>query len=390
MVIIYVILILAGMLFLRQYYLKLLRQKEQAIQELSSRLTQQQQKSFHDKNELNAILSSMVEGVIVIGRDEKILYVSPNVSAMFELRSKDVALKAFWEVIPHQQINDCIKEALSVGQAVNKEIALIGAQDIFFNMQISPVLQDGQLTSVVGVFHDITALKSLVKLRSEFVANVSHELKTPLTSIKGFVETLQEQGGVEDADNARRFLEIIHKQTKRLENLVNDLLTLSAIESKEDKMECVPTDIGPFIQSMLMMYKQAIEKSGHNIKVEIPVGLSKINADRNRLEQVFINLLDNAVKFTPTAGNITISAKAEQAFVRINIADTGIGIAPEHLSRVFERFYRADKARSSALGGTGLGLSIVKHIVHAHQGKVEVQSTLGQGTTFSVFFPIYR
>jgi len=367
-----------------------LRQKDRAIQDLSARLARQQQQSFNDKNELNAILSSMVEGVMVIGRDERILYVSPNLSDMFRMRSKDVALKPYWEVIPHQQINSCIKEALKQKQAVNKEITLLGAQDIFFSLQVSPVVQEGHLSSVVAVFHDITELKKLIRVRSEFVANVSHELKTPLTSIKGFAETLGEEGGLEDAANTRKFLGIIQKQAQRLEMLVDDLLSLSAIESKEAKMDAAAQDVAPIIQSVVAMRKPAIDAAGHRITVDVPPALPKVYIDRNRIEQVFINLLDNAVKFTPAKGEVRIRARAEGPFVRVDIEDTGVGIAPEHLSRIFERFFRVDKARSIESGGTGLGLAIVKHIVQAHQGKVEVQSIPGRGSTFSVFLPLIK
>ncbi len=159
---------------LRRYYGGVIQHKDRALQDLTAELSLQKQQSFHEKNELNAILSSMVEGVLVIGRDEKILYVSPNASSMFQMRSKDVALKPYWEVIPHQQINQSIKEALQHKRAVNKEIYLLGAQDNFFSLQISPVVQQGQLTSAVAVFHDITELKRLLKMRTEFVANVSH------------------------------------------------------------------------------------------------------------------------------------------------------------------------------------------------------------------------
>ncbi|MBI4308708.1 MAG: PAS domain-containing protein [Candidatus Omnitrophica bacterium] len=374
---------------IRRYYADLLRRKGNAFNQLSDQLKEQRQQSFHDKNELNAILSSMVEGVMVIGSDDKILYLSPNALGMFTVRSKDAAHKPYWEIIGHHQINASIKEALEHKSAVNKEITLIGPRDVFFSLQISPVLQDGNLTSVVAVFHDITELKKLIKMRSEFVANVSHELKTPLTSIKGFVETLRDEGNLEDKANAQRFLSIIHKQTQRLEMLVDDLLTLSAIESKEAKMDFGSHAVAPIVQSVLSMYKRAIDAAGHQVEVNVPQDLPAIYADRHRIEQVFINLLDNAVKFTPSPGRIRIEAKPELPFVRIDVQDTGAGIAPEHLSRIFERFYRVDKARSGMSAGTGLGLAIVKHIVQAHQGKIEVQSAPGQGTTFRIFLPMF-
>lgn len=376
----------AALFVLRRHYLSRLLRAEGGMKDLQSRLEKEQRLSLHYQNELNAILSSMVEGVIVVRKDEQILYVSPNVSQMLEMRSREVASKPYWEVIRHPEINACLKEALVAGRAVNKEISLIGPQDAFFSMQISPVRQDGALTSVVAVFHDITELRKLVKLRSEFVANVSHELKTPLTSIKGFVETLRE-GGLEDAVNARRFLDIIGEQTAHLEQLVKDLLELSAIESKEARMDIRPAEIAPVIDHALMMNKSAISSAGHQVDVRIDPAAARVPMDSRRMEQVFINLIDNAVKFTPKGGRISVIVRHEPPFVRIDVTDTGIGIAPEHLSRVFERFYRVDRARSRALGGTGLGLSIVKHIVSAHQGRVEIASVPDKGSTFSVFLP---
>lgn len=383
------VVIISTLLFAWRSFSNRLRLKDRSIKELTERLAGSERQLFHDKNELNAILSSMVEGVMVIASDQRILYVSPNLSQMLEMRSKEVTDKPYWEVIRHQEINVCLKDALQNKKAVNKEITFIGPEDVSFIMQISPVVQQERLTSVVAVFHDITQLKQLVKLRAEFVANVSHELKTPLTSIKGFSETLCAEGGLEDPVNARRFLEIIHKQSERLEMLVNDLLTLSAIESKEEKMDCSAQDLAPIIQSVLLMEKKTIDAASHHVTLNIPLDLPKIYVDRNRIEQVFINLLDNAVKFTPASGKINILAQVDNDFVRIDIKDSGVGIAPEHLNRVFERFYRADKARSGNTG-TGLGLSIVKHIIQAHRGRVEVQSTSGLGSTFSIFLPLIK
>ena len=372
-----------------RFYKKCLREKQATIDTLSQKFIQVEQQMFHDKDQLRAILSSMVEGVIVVKSDGKILYVSPNASGMLQMRSTEVEDKMFWEVIRHQEINICLKNALQDKQAVYKEVTFIGARDVFFSMQISPVIEEGKLTSVVAVFHDITEFKNLIKMRSEFVANVSHELKTPLTSIKGFVETLR-AGGLEDTANARKFLGIIHQQAGRLENLVNSLLNLSAIESKETKMELAAGDIASVIRAVLLMQKKAIAVAGHEVSLDLPADLPKIIMDHNHIEQVFINLLDNAIKFTPPGGRIHIQAQIYPPFMRIDVQDSGMGIPAEHVSRIFERFYRVDKARSSALGGTGLGLSIVKHIVQAHQGKIEVQSTLGQGSTFTVFLPLIK
>lgn len=340
-----------------------------------------------DRENFEAILSSMVEGVIVINSKGKIEHASPNFCQLLELRSKETRNKLYWEVIWNQEINDSIKEALFHKRAVRKEINIIGPQESFFSMQISPVMgpQD-KLLSLIAVFHDITELKKLEKVRSEFVANVSHELKTPLTAIKGFVETLKTTAQ-EDPLSVGRFLDIIDKQAQRLESLVNDLLILSAIESKEVKMNIVAEPLNRIVQNLLTLHKKVIEDKGHQMAVDIPADLPKVLVDRQRIEQVFLNLLDNAAKFTPAGGRISIQARLEKPYVRIEFRDTGVGIPSEHLSRVFERFYRVDRARSREAGGTGLGLAIVRQIVASHQGKVEVESKIDVGSTFRIFLP---
>ena len=254
--------------------------------------------------------------------------------------------------------------------------------------KISPVILDNtdQLSQIVAVFHDITEIKNLAKMRSEFVANVSHELKTPLTSIKGFVETLRE-GAIEDKKNARRFLDIIQLHAQRLENLVEDILSLSAIESREEKWNFQKTSVVPILETIVGLYKDRFSNRELKLNLDLDPGLPAIYIDQPRIEQAFINLLDNAVKFTPAKGSISIKVYSDNGFVRIDFKDSGIGIEQQHLPRLFERFYRVDKGRSRELGGTGLGLAIVKHIVQSHHGKVLVQSEPQKGSTFSVLLP---
>ena len=375
---------------MRHFYHQRLDPLHTSHKDLRHAFNQQVDDLTVQKEKLEAILSSMVEGVIVIGIDGRLQHVSPNFCQMLELRSKDTGGKLYWEVISNQEINDSIKEALKHQTALKKEIDIIGMEESFFSMQISPVIdRQGQLINLVAVFHEITELKKLERIRTEFVANVSHELKTPLTAIKGFVETLR-LGAKDDPQAADRFLNIIDKQTQHLEHLVNDLLVLSSIESKEVKMVFVPESLALIVQAIGALYKKRFEEQNHQLSVEISQDLPKVLVDRQRIEQVFSNLLDNALKFTPAGGKIDIQARVDGAYVRVDIKDNGMGIAAEHLPRIFERFYRVDKSRSKDAGGTGLGLSIVKHIVQAHQGRLHVQSTAGQGSVFSVFLPIRR
>ncbi len=357
------------------------------LNELAHQFQKRIQEITNDKDKLQAVLSSMVEGVLLVGADGKLQHISPNLYKMLELRSSGTTDKMYWEVLWNQEINMLIKEALAQKNALKKDIHVIGPQEHFFSMQISPVLdKQGHLISLVAVFHDITELKKLEKIRSEFVANVSHELKTPLTAIKGFVETLRTTAK-EDPKSAERLLEIIAKQTERLENLVNDLLILSSIESKEIRMDILPDSLDKIVQTALQVCKRQIESRHHQVSVQIPANLPQVLVDRQRMEQVFLNLIDNAVKFTPEKGQITIKAEKQNGFIRVDVIDSGIGIAAEHLPRLFERFYRIDKARGRDTGGTGLGLSIVKHIIYAHQGKISVTSTPAQGSTFCLYLP---
>ena len=340
-----------------------------------------------DKNELTAILSNMIEGVIVIGKDEKIILMSPPMTTMLELRSAKTIGRPYWEVIRNEEINILFKEAMSQKKPLCREIAIHFPNESFFTMQISPVLdEEGNLSDIVAVFHDVTESKKLEKMRTEFVANVSHELKTPLTSIKGFVETLM-AGAYQDTKSAKRFLEIIQRHAGRLENLVNDLLSLSSIESKDAEMNFESTSIVAALDAVTLLYKPQVEKRNQKLNVEIPKDIPPVLADRQKVEEVFSNLLDNAVKFSPHGGRISIRAKEENSYVCVDIQDNGIGIAEEHLPRLFERFYRVDKSRSKELGGTGLGLAIVKHIIQAHNGKITVQSEPEKGSTFTVYLP---
>jgi two-component system phosphate regulon sensor histidine kinase PhoR len=382
-----IVLLVAVLVFLasRHFYHRRISQIHHSHDSVKNDYKKQLSHSWVARENFETILSSMVEGVIVINSKGRIEHASPNFCQLLELRSKETQNKLYWEVIWNQEINNSIKEALAHKRAVKKEINIIGPQDSFFSMQISPVLdRDDKLLSLIAVFHDITELKKLEKIRAEFVANVSHELKTPLTAIKGFIETLK-TSAKEDPAAVARFLDIIDKQAHRLENLVNDLLILSSIEFKEVKMNFSAEPLNAIISSVIALQKKIIEDKGHRVKVNIAADLPKVLVDRLRMEQVFLNLLDNAVKFTPSGGEINILAKWEKPYVIVEVMDNGVGIPSEHLSRVFERFYRVDKARSS--GGTGLGLAIVRQIVSAHQGKIEVESVSEAGSTFRIFLP---
>lgn len=343
-----------------------------------------------EKEEVRAVITSMSEGVLVVGADKKILHASHPVIKMLDLRTGNPYGRFFWEALRYEEVVVLIEEALKSPVAINRDL-IIPTEGAAFSVHASPVFgAEQQLHSVVVIFHDISSLRKYDRMRSDFVANVSHELKTPLTSIKGFVETLK-AGAIDDREVALRFLNIIDSQAQRLEKLVADILFLSAVEAQEMTGELPhkePLSISVLLADVLEAQKVQIDEKSHQSSLTIAPGVKNVMGDRGQLEQVFINLVSNAIKFTPPSGSITIAAYENDTMVRVDVKDTGVGIPPEHLGRLFERFYRVDKARSQEMGGTGLGLAIVKHIVALHGGKVTVSSIPFKGATFSVFLPV--
>jgi two-component system, OmpR family, phosphate regulon sensor histidine kinase PhoR len=241
---------------------------------------------------------------------------------------------------------------------------------------------------VVLVLHDVTALRQLERVRTEFVANVSHELRTPLTAIQGYLETLL-SGALEEPENARRFLEIVLRHSERLGRLLNDLTDLSNIELGKVSLRRAPVQIGEVVASVVDIIAPRAARAGVAVSAQIPADLALVSADRDRLAQVLINLIDNAVKYTPEGGSVTVTGRnLVPGRIEVAVADTGIGIPPADLPRITERFYRVDKARSRELGGTGLGLAIVKHLVMAHAGELTIESEQERGTTVRFTLPI--
>jgi two-component system phosphate regulon sensor histidine kinase PhoR len=236
------------------------------------------------------------------------------------------------------------------------------------------------------VVDDVSELRRLEQVRTEFVANVSHELRTPLTAIQGYLETLL-GGALDEPEHARRFLEVAFRHTERLGRLLNDLTDLSNIELGKVSLRLTPTGLGPVLDSVLEIVAGKARDTGVTVSADVPKGLS-VHADHDRLAQILINLVDNAVKYTPSGGSVTVRARALDAErVEIAVSDTGVGIPLADLPRITERFYRVDKARSRELGGTGLGLAIVKHLVFAHGGELTIDSVEGRGTTVRVTLP---
>ncbi len=328
--------------------------------------------------ELNSIISSLQEGLLVLDSEERVVLTNKSLVNVVG-RAIDTG-KTFWEEVREPAINDLIKAVRSEQHNVNREIAV---NDRVFLCSASFLRAKA---GIVLVFHDITETRRLEKIKSDFVLNVSHELRTPLTSIKGYAETIDESS---ITDENRRYLEVIKRNTDRLINIVGDLLTLAKLEEKEFLATTEPVDMAQLLERVLRIFDNQAREKGFSIKVKAGEDVPPVMGDAFKLEQVFINLLDNAIKYTE-AGEITIEINAVRDNVIVAVRDTGPGIPAGHLPRIFERFYVVDKSRTKKMGGTGLGLSIVKHIVLLHEGTVNVESTLGKGSTFIVSLPAAR
>ena len=334
---------------------------------------------------LVAILESMVEGIIVVDKTSRIVSINSSVEKIFNISKQNLEGKVFLEVIRNNDIAEIINKVLKKGEFTSCELTLMWPVQKIFQINASPIFEKEEVSGCLLVIHDITEIRKLETMRRDFVANVSHELKTPLTSIKGFVETLLE-GALEDKENNRHFLKIIQEHGERLNKLVDDLLSLSHLESKEILLEKGIFNLRQQVEKVIMGFKEQLKKRNVDIKNEIPANIS-INADKDKIEGVFTNLIDNAIKFNREKGVIRIYSQQEGDKIKSIVEDSGVGIPDKDIPRIFERFYRVDKARSRELGGTGLGLSIVKHIVELHGGTVGVESVEGLGSKFWFTLP---
>ncbi|GAB4272554.1 two-component system histidine kinase PnpS [Thermincola ferriacetica] len=338
-----------------------------------------------EKNKIQAILTSMVEGVIAVDKDTRILLVNPAFEKIFNVVADQVIGLTVIEGIRNYELEKILLKALKKGRTINQEIEIVPLRRAF-RVNVVPLMRKEKIVGVVAVFRDIAEIRELEKMRSEFVANVSHELRTPLTSIKGFVETLLD-GAMEDREVARRFLEIINVETNRLSRLINDILSLSSIEAKNKEISRSPVNFNEIVEKVLPILVPMAEEKNITVETDIHPDLPVIMANEDLIKQVLINLVDNAIKYTPENGRVVLSATPSGGGLKVSVKDTGIGIPPESMSRLFERFYRVDKARSRELGGTGLGLAIVKHALEAHGGTIKVESQVGMGSKFTFYLP---
>jgi two-component system phosphate regulon sensor histidine kinase PhoR len=364
--------------------------KRQAVQMLDQEAQQMRARMRNltaERNQAAAVIESMAEGVVAVDAAATVLVLNPAAAALFGADRDHAAGRPLLDVIRHHQLQELVQAALATRRFATTELTVFHPTERVLRARAVPCeVTDPQGPSVVLVIQDLTEVHAYERLRKEFVANVSHELKTPLTSIRSLAETLLD-GALQDATHNRKFVALIDDEAARLARLIDDLLTLSQIESQagaSDGWQVIV--LRPLVDSLLPAFKTELAKQGLSLSVAIADDIT-VRAHADRLRQVFINLIDNAIKYNRPQGRIDVTAHVQGPIVRITVQDTGIGIPAADLPRIFERFYRVDKARSRELGGTGLGLSIVKHIVEAHRGTVSVASEPGKGSTFSFTLP---
>ena len=330
---------------------------------------------------VSAIAKEMRMGALVLDAKKRVLYANPFFKKSFP-SVINIEGKAVSEILEDEFLLGAVDRFMSAGSgALNNpdEDIHIYEGGRSFRVRLVGLAEEGRLLLFL---RDITEEMRVEAIKKDFVANVSHELRTPLASIKGYSETLLDEG-LDDIDNSKEFLRIIDKHATRMSRLIDDLLILSRLESQQISVECAPLDVIDLIGSSVSGFSKQARDKGIELSSKVAEDLPSALGDRDRLEQVMVNLLDNAIKYTPAGGEVSVSAYMESGAIRIDVADTGIGIPVKDLPRIFERFYRVDKARSRELGGTGLGLAIVKHIIQGHGTRVWVESESGNGSCFS-------
>lgn len=340
-----------------------------------------------DRAELLAMLSSMSEGVIATDTRQRVLLVNHRAADLLQFSADDAQGKPLWEIIRQEGILKAAGEVLAGTERKAFQISPAVGHHLEITACTFPV--GGKPEGLVLVAHDTTQSVRYQELRKEFVANVSHELRTPLTVIKGFTETLRD-GALKDPVSGPKFLGTIERHVDQLTNLVSDLLELSRLESAPDLPRRVNFDLAALVRRAADLLAPAAQRKTQTLTVEVSKTLPRLFGNPDYVERAISNLIDNAIKYTPEQGTITVAASLDGTSVVVEVCDNGIGIPPEDLSRVFERFYRVDRSRSRDMGGTGLGLSIVKHVAQAHGGSIEVSSTPGAGSRFRLKLPTHE
>jgi two-component system, OmpR family, phosphate regulon sensor histidine kinase PhoR len=358
-----------------------------SLNDTAARLDRTIRTLTEERNLSAAILGSMVEGVAVVNAGERLLFANQGFADILELDAPPDSGRALVEVVRQTELIEAVREVLKGSPRVESEIVTGTLRQRFFAVTVASV-RAAETSGAVVVLHDVTDLRKLERVRRDFVANVSHEFKSPLTAIQGFAETLL-AGAMDDPQNRLRFLEIILDHSRRLARLTDDLLKLSKMDAERLELEIRRMSVSPFVESCIETTQRPAAEKDLRISVNVGEKLPDIAADRRLLAEVLQNLLDNAIQYTPRGGQIMVSASADGHEVTFTVSDTGIGIPRADQPRIFERFYRVDVARSREVGGTGLGLSIAKHLVEAHGGRIWVESEVGQGSQFHFTVPVF-
>jgi two-component system phosphate regulon sensor histidine kinase PhoR len=339
-----------------------------------------------DRNKFQAILASMVEGVVAVDGAGRVVHLNEVAGRLLGVNPYGSLGRPMQEVARRPEVLAALRRTLDDAQPSTAEVPQ-GIEQVF-KLHTTPLRTgDGQVAGALLVIHDVSELRRLERVRRDFVANVSHELKTPLTAIQCLIENLLDDREM-DPPQRQRFLEKVDNQCRRLTNLVKDLLVLSRVESEESALVRVPLDLRLPIEDSVAALQGTAEEKRLQLRRELPAQPLLVRGDREGLRQVVDNLVGNALTYTPAGGRVVVRLREDALQAVLEVEDTGIGIEPEHQERIFERFYRVDKGRSREVGGTGLGLSIVKHVTIAHQGEVSLRSEPGRGSTFRVTIPL--
>jgi two-component system phosphate regulon sensor histidine kinase PhoR len=356
---------------------------------MASELEKRVQTITEDRAKLLTVLGGMVEGVVAVDGDQKVVHLNAAAGRILGVASAESIGNPIWEVTRVRKVGEALEQTLKDAREVSSELRLIGEpRDKIVDLHAAP-LQSGQggLVGAVLVLHEVTELRRLETVRQDFVANVSHELKTPITAIRGLIDTVVEEQNM-PIETRTRFLGKVQEQSRRLSLLVTDLLTLARLESADGMLESETLDLRDSVSRSISNLISAADDRGIELLTDVPEAAVRVVGDYQALELVVNNLLDNALKYTPQGGKVWVRVDTDGKSAILEVVDTGIGIAREHHERIFERFYRVDKARSREVGGTGLGLSIVKHICKLLGGSVSIASDIGVGSTFRVRLPL--
>jgi two-component system phosphate regulon sensor histidine kinase PhoR len=360
-----------------------------SLEKIAGRLRESERAAQAGTLSLQTILGALPDALAVVDERRRVQLMNAKFRKVFALTDAQPAGTPLLEIARDVAIDRAISAALSEGQPGAEAFTrTVKGTRLQFDVSVVPLQENPSRTAgAVVLFRDVTHVQQVEEMRRDFVANVSHELRTPLSIFRGYLETLLDDPG-QPPEELVRILEIMERHSNRLTTLVDDVLSLARLESPEARLELMEIDLREYLAGTLRDWEKRFAAKQLNAKLEVSADLPPLHADENRLQELIYNLLDNAVKYSSDGGTVTVSGAIDREAIRLSVGDTGRGIPEQDLPRIFERFYRADKARSRAVGGTGLGLSIVEHIAHLHGGSVEAASQVGSGTTITVTLPL--